>query len=180
VPEQVDQQAFFFIPSSLAEVLHSQAPSEAAIKGALRHAGYRATRSHCKPGSVKTEAPFSAIWEIMREWVRQKAPVKEGKVKEGMPGWKIMQAARAVPPPGQNGSKTTDESPNGDAETPEIVTEHAATTNGETAESVKAQDIKKLKVVFDEALGRDKPQKKKLVRYQVNPRENWGPMSRAR
>lgn len=176
-PEQVDQQPFFVIPSSLAKVLHCQAPSEAAIKGALRHAGYRATRSHCKPGSVKTEAPFSAIWEIMREWVRQKAPVKEGSVKEGMPGWKIMLAARA---PEQNGSNSADESPIGDAETPEIVTEHAPRTNGEAVEPVKAQDVKKMKVVFDEALGRDKPRGKKLVRYQVNPRENWGPMAKAR
>lgn len=94
IPEQIDEQPFFVIPSALSKVIHAQAPSEAAFKGALRHAGYRATRSHCKPGSIKTEAPWTAIWEIMREWVRQKSPIKEGKVKQNMPGWKILQATR--------------------------------------------------------------------------------------
>ncbi|KAK1819579.1 RNA methyltransferase tRNA(m5U54)methyltransferase [Friedmanniomyces endolithicus] len=93
-PETLDSHPFFFIPSALAKVLHCVAPGEAAIKGALRHAGYRATRSHCKPGSIKTDAPWSVIWEVMREWVRQKAPVKEGALREGSAGWWIMRKAR--------------------------------------------------------------------------------------
>ena len=36
-----------------------------------------------------------------------------------------------------------------------------------------------LKVVFDEALGR-REEGKKMVRYQINPRENWGPMVKAK
>jgi tRNA (guanine26-N2/guanine27-N2)-dimethyltransferase len=167
VPEQVDESPFFVIPSALSKVIHAQAPSEAAFKGALRHAGYRATRSHCKPGSIKTEAPWTAIWEIMREWVRQKSPIKEGKVKENMPGWKILQATREP-------EKDTEET----AESPEIVTEHAvdepaAAANKETG------DVKEMKVVFDEVLGKDR-KGKRLVRYQQNPRENWGPMARAK
>ena len=35
------------------------------------------------------------------------------------------------------------------------------------------------KVVFDEQLGKDHD-RKKYVRYQLAPRENWGPMSRAK
>jgi tRNA (guanine26-N2/guanine27-N2)-dimethyltransferase len=38
--------------------------------------------------------------------------------------------------------------------------------------------VSELKVVFDESLGRE-PARGKLVRYQINPRENWGPMNRA-
>ena len=37
----------------------------------------------------------------------------------------------------------------------------------------------KLKVVFDEKLGRE-PQRTRMVRYQPNPRPDWGPMNRAR
>ena len=37
----------------------------------------------------------------------------------------------------------------------------------------------KPEIVFDEALGKELDGKK-LVRYQLNPRENWGPMNRAR
>lgn len=167
IPEQVDESPFFVIPSALSKVIHAQAPSEAAFKGALRHAGYRATRSHCKPGSIKTEAPWTAIWEIMREWVRQKSPIKEGKVKENMPGWKILQATREP-------EKDSEES----AGSPEIVTEH---TLDEPAAAANKQsgDVKKMKVVFDEVLGKDR-KGKRLVRYQQNPRENWGPMARAK
>ncbi|KAK3113959.1 RNA methyltransferase tRNA(m5U54)methyltransferase [Teratosphaeriaceae sp. CCFEE 6253] len=160
-PEAVDLHPFFFIPSALAKVIHCIAPSEVAIKGALRHAGYRATRSHCKPGSIKTDAPWSAIWEIMREWIRQKQPTKEGSLKESNAGWKIMQAAR----------KPEDEG-NGAVE--------AAT--GETTAEVSSNGLanaRRITVVFDEVLGRDKPGKK-IVRYAPNPRDNWGPMTRAK
>lgn len=167
VPEQIDEMPFFVIPSALSKVIHAQAPSEAAFKGALRHAGYRATRSHCKPGSIKTEAPWTAIWEIMREWVRQKSPIKEGKVKENMPGWKILQAIREP-------EKEADE---GAAASPEIVTEH--TFDDSVVPASKAGDVKKMRVVFDEVLGKDR-KGKRLVRYQQNPRENWGPMARAK
>jgi tRNA (guanine26-N2/guanine27-N2)-dimethyltransferase len=171
LPEQLDDTPFFIIPSALSKVIHAQAPSEAAFKGALRHAGYKATRSHCKPGSIKTEAPWTAIWEIMREWVRQKCPIKEGSVTENMPGWKILQNARE--PEKDTGEKNGEET----AGSPEIVTEHSVDETAATAN--KTGDVKKMKVVFDEALGKDR-KGRKLVRYQQNPRENWGPMARAK
>ena len=171
LPEQIDDTPFFVIPSALAKVIHAQAPSEAAFKGALRHAGYKATRSHCKPGSIKTEAPWTAIWEIMREWVRQKCPIKEGSVKENMPGWKILQGIRE--PEKDAGEKDAE----GTVGSPQIVTEHPI--DEAAASANKAGDVKKMKVVFDEALGRER-KGKKLVRYQQNPRENWGPMARAK
>jgi tRNA (guanine26-N2/guanine27-N2)-dimethyltransferase len=37
----------------------------------------------------------------------------------------------------------------------------------------------KREIVFDESLGKERDAKK-LVRYQQNPRENWGPMNRAK
>ncbi|KAK0938104.1 RNA methyltransferase tRNA(m5U54)methyltransferase [Friedmanniomyces endolithicus] len=172
-PETIDSHPFFFIPSALAKVLHCVAPGEAAVKGALRHAGYRATRSHCKPGSIKTNAPWSVIWEVMREWVRQKAPVKEGALREGSAGWWIMRKAREIGETGGEGGGTAEGAVAG---TDEVGIESTGVTWAEEA----AKDTKLMKVIFDEALGRDKPGKKKLVRYQANPRENWGPMARAK
>jgi tRNA (guanine26-N2/guanine27-N2)-dimethyltransferase len=136
-PATVDEYPFFFIPSVLAKVIHCVTPHENAIRGALRHAGYRVTRSHTKAGSIKTDAPWSVIWEVMREWARQKAPIRDGAVREGTAGWRILGLD-------QNKEEKT-----------------------------------KGKIVFDEELGKEKD-KKKFVRYQLNPRENWGPMNRAR
>jgi tRNA (guanine26-N2/guanine27-N2)-dimethyltransferase len=152
-PAQVEHHPFYFMPSVLAKTLHCQAPSEAHLRGALRHAGYRATRSHAKAGSIRTDAPWGVLWEIMREWVRQKAPIKESSLKEGTPGWRILRLGQGAPgeksgpPPASEGS-------------------------GEAAE-------KQLNVVFDEELGREGVSKR-LKRYQHNPRPNWGPMARAK
>jgi tRNA (guanine26-N2/guanine27-N2)-dimethyltransferase len=130
-PAEIDLHPFFFIPHQISKVIHCQTPSEAALRGALLNLGYRVTRSHTKAGSIRTNAPWTVIWDIMRAWVKQKSPIREGAIKEGTAGWSILQKP--------------------------------ATIN----------------VVFDEELGRPKDNKK-LIRYQVNPRANWGPMARAK
>lgn len=88
------QHPFFFLPSALSRVLHCVSPSDAAVRGALMGLGYRTTRSHTKAGSICTDAPWSVIWEVMREWVRQKSPIKERALKEGTAGWAIMRKGR--------------------------------------------------------------------------------------
>lgn len=173
----VDRHPFYVVPSSLARVLRCQAPSANQVKGALRHAGYQAVRSHAKPGSIKTNAPWSAIWHIMREWVRQKAPIRDGALKEGMAGFRIMQAQKAdegdtstsnqpKPEPAQSSAEKTET--NGDSPSSRKLGER-----GGSAERLQPE------IVFDERLGRDK-EAKRLVRYQINPRANWGPMARAK
>lgn len=145
-PATVDHFPFFFIPSVLSKVIHCVTPHEHALRGAIRHLGYRVTRSHTKAGSIKTDAPWSVIWQIMREWARQKAPIREGAIREGTAGWTIMKMGTTTDANGKKGDDT---------------------------------DLAEREVVFDEALGKEKD-KKKLVRFQRNPRENWGPMNRAR
>ncbi|GAB7364540.1 hypothetical protein MBLNU230_g5347t1 [Neophaeotheca triangularis] len=208
--EAGDPHPFFFFPSLLSGIIHCIAPPEAAIKGALRHLGYVATRSHAKPGSIKTNAPWNIIWEIMREWARQRKPIKPGSLKEGSVGERIMRKARMVEPRAEvDGGETATTSSEAmgteavggqeDAETPEIVIEKAAqvqdlalSSEGKVLSPPQPPpantDPSSLTVVFDEVLGKDenvgkgkgKGKAKKLVRYQQNPRENWGPMSRAK
>jgi len=150
-PAVIDMYPFFFIPSVLAKVLHVITPHENALRGALRTLGYRVTRSHTKPGSIKTDAPWDVIWEMMRQWSKQKAPARDGAIKPGTAGWNIMGM--------------------------EISSEEQSVKKSEgLGDALK--DVKKPEIVFDEKLGRDLDSKK-LVRYQINPRENWGPMNRA-
>jgi tRNA (guanine26-N2/guanine27-N2)-dimethyltransferase len=87
----------------------------------------------------------------MREWVKQKQPVKDGAIRENTAGYRIMGLDQAKK--------------NGDANSKQ---------NGDDVHTEKP----KPKVVFDEKLGKD--QKRDIVRYQLNPRENWGPMNRAK
>lgn len=151
---EIEPYPFFFLPSQLARTVHCATPGEDALRGAIRGLGYRVTRSHCKPGSIKTDAPWSVLWEIIREWTRQKAPIKEANIKPGTPGFRIL------------GLKAQDQATEPKEDRAKVEVE-------------KKEEEATKEVVFDEGLGREK-NKEKLIRYQMNPRENWGPMNRAK
>lgn len=176
--EALDHHPFFFIPSALCKVIKATAPPEILIKGALKNAGYVVTRSHCKPGSMKTDAPWTVVWEVMREWVRQRSPVKESSIREGTPGWTILQTMRKSDH--EEGDLADRSREKGEVNGTAQNSESAAEGKGDSTSTKDGPtEPKRLKVVFDAELGKDKPGKR-LVRYQQNPRENWGPMAKAR
>ncbi|KIW19808.1 N2,N2-dimethylguanosine tRNA methyltransferase [Exophiala spinifera] len=233
-PQVIDAAPFFVIPTNLAKVMHSTTPSESMVRGAIISTGYRVTRSHCKPGSIKTNAPWSVLWEIMREFTRTMAQIRDGAVKRGSPGWTLLAKVRGSERALVSGLATVAKDQLARCESKEdmktilhgmlkrlevedfaaapaaaaaedggpvenrgvdTTTETAETSDtgegqGQPRQQAQAQqaqlsksppaavDPTKLKIVFDEKLGRDKP-RGRLVRYQMNPRENWGPMSRA-
>lgn len=206
---------FFINLSTLAKVLHCVAPSDAAFRGALMHLGYKVSRSHTKPGSISTNAPWGVIWEVMREWVRQKAPIQEGALKPDTAGHKIMQNDRSrlsakspieMLQPQSSLSALKDHllaildtstdiasakhSLNtylSEQLSPSTATTTTTTTTTPPTPTPEAPDPEhppsipthSLTITFDETLGRDQPGKR-LVRYQMNPRPDWGPMHRAR
>jgi tRNA (guanine26-N2/guanine27-N2)-dimethyltransferase len=233
-PKTIDASPFFIMPTQLAKVIHCATPSEDMMRSALLGLGYRVSRSHCKAGSIKTNAPWSVLWEIIREFMRTKAPIKEGAVKKGSPGWNILARVRGtdraqvaelkditkdqllrcetkddlktvlqsmlwrLENEKQQSSKSetqgSEESGPQPAQTlqgegkGEGKGQGQGTTNGDKPETESTQPRRspspsalvpsKLNIVFDEKLGKEKP-RARLVRYQMNPRENWGPMSRA-
>lgn len=209
---------FYFNLSGLSRVLHCVTVPLDEFRGALHHLGYRSTRSHTKPNSIRTDAPWSVIWEVMREWVRQHSPIKEESLKIGTPGAALMAKSR------DNLRKVNDgdpwlsllktelltaigsgrdvsdlvtkveaalyrsgsrQTPNARPEKPEPDAEEKQPADSEkqTTESTSGPaHPSTLEVVFDGALGREASaahSKKRLVRYQMNPRTNWGPMNRA-
>ncbi|KAL2863104.1 tRNA (guanine26-N2)-dimethyltransferase [Aspergillus lucknowensis] len=207
---------FYFTLSSISKVLHTTTVPYEAFRGALRGLGYKCTRSHTKPNTVRTDAPWAVTWEIMREWVRQKAPpLRAGSLNPGAAGAAIMAKSR---------DRKTDDSKlsllrkelisaaEASKDLPDLVTRAEAALyrsgfqhtlsllnkdaseperNGksEAQPQIKAwgspplhrnaTPYSELEVVFDELLGRESRPRKRLVRYQVNPRANWGPLSRA-
>ncbi|KAL8698919.1 MAG: hypothetical protein Q9201_006303 [Fulgogasparrea decipioides] len=195
-PSYRDPYPFFINPSVLARTIHTSVPSEAAFRGALINLGYRTARSHTEAGSIRTDAPWHVIWEIMREWARQKHPIKEGALKEGMAGWEIMRKGRSrrqladakdelktvldkaddlaglregVEATLYRIIKKSGTAPAADAEDQNGVSTHESETG----------QRRELKIVFDEGLGKEAVGKK-LLRYQMNPRPDWGPMSKAK
>ncbi len=169
-PSTIDHHPFYFVPSSLARVLHCVAPSDAQMRGALRHAGFRATRSHAKPGTIKTDAPGSFLWKVMAEWVRQHSPIREGSLKDGMAGWQILTRLGYMGKAAETENNPIEVQKAGNREGGE--SSHSA---GKEESKLPAQN----QVVFDEKVGQDR-QSKRIVRYQINPHANWGPMNRAK
>ena len=199
-PATRDNHPFFFTPSTLAKVLHCHCPPDAALRGALMHLGYRVTRSHTKPGSLRTDAPWSVLWEIMREWVRQRSPIKAESLKKGTAGWGIMKGA-LVDPDVKAAKAELRAALDKAMDLPTMKTEIEAALyrasnirndakNEATSEPNQSSEGEspdqthlvihpsKLNISFDERLGRE-PVTKKIVRYQINPRPDWGPMNRA-
>lgn len=54
------------------------------FRSALLHAGYRVSYSHACKTSVKTDAPVSVLWDILRCYAKEK-PVKEERFIDGTP-----------------------------------------------------------------------------------------------
>ncbi|KPM35077.1 tRNA (guanine(26)-N(2))-dimethyltransferase [Neonectria ditissima] len=185
----VDHYPFFVIPSKLANVVSCSTPSEDMFRGALMHLGYRTTRSHCRPGSIKTDAPWSTIWWVMTEWIRQKSPIKEANIKKLSAAWKILKDAglvgREEKEPEEVPSKVEGTEMEGVEQ--QQVSSEAATSN-DAAVVPSANDDAPLSesnlrktLVFNDALARlaRRHGEQKYVRYQMNPRENWGPLTKA-
>lgn len=173
---EIEPYPFFFSPTNLSRVVHCATPSENAMRGALRGLGYRVTRSHCKPGSIKTDAPWDVLWQIMREHIRQKAPIKESSVQLGSPGFQILKMHTGAHSVEGNTGEGVDTK---EKDVGACMAEGLDAKETDQKLEDKTPESKIAEIVFDEALGREQ-NKEKLVRYQMNPRENWGPMNRAR
>jgi tRNA (guanine26-N2/guanine27-N2)-dimethyltransferase len=78
----------------LSRVLRSNTIPMNTFRAALHSLGYRSTRSHTKADSVRTDAPWPVIWEVMREWIRQKRPLNKNQLQSNSPGAAIMRKAR--------------------------------------------------------------------------------------
>ena len=128
---------FFVIPTNLARTLHAQAPSDNQFRGALRHLGYHCTASHCKAGSIITDAPWEVIWEVMREWAR-KTKARVNKLTAGTAGAEIWRRG-AVSSADEN---TTEEQRQGALENISILHQKKTELKGIVARAPDADSLR--------------------------------------
>lgn len=187
----VDPCPFFIIPGKVAGVLSCAAPGDDMFRGALKHLGYQVTRSHCRPGSIKTDASWQTLWWVIAEYIRQKAPVKTSKFKPTMAAYKILKdhgilgqgdeehasTCRSVDSTVDGALNAACESGSDKNEAPQ-----GAKSKGAGVEAPLGEAELRKTLVFDEELARLGRQRggQRVVRYQMNPHAHWGPMSRAR
>ena len=87
--ELLDVPLYLELPS-ICKVVRVTVPKHEIFKSALLNAGYRVSGSHASKTAIKTDAPWSFIWDIVRRWFQDHP---NPKLKEETSGWKIIQRA---------------------------------------------------------------------------------------
>mmetsp|Transcript_11513 Transcript_11513/g.46562 ORF Transcript_11513/g.46562 Transcript_11513/m.46562 type:complete len:388 (-) Transcript_11513:36-1199(-) len=72
--DELHDVPFLYDVPHLATVLRVQTPPKRKLEAALRAAGFRFSESHTSPSAFKTDAPASAVWDVMRCWARLHPP----------------------------------------------------------------------------------------------------------
>ncbi|SPT16326.1 unnamed protein product [Triticum aestivum] len=87
VSEELPNAPLFVSLHSICATLKCTNPTMVMFHSAIRNAGYQISGSHADPLALKTDAPMSVIWDIMRCWVKLH-PVKSQP--ENLPGSRIL------------------------------------------------------------------------------------------
>ncbi|BFZ56399.1 RNA methyltransferase tRNA(m5U54)methyltransferase [Savitreella phatthalungensis] len=74
----------------LAKTFHTQQPPFKQFLSAFLNANHKVSGSHTKPAALKTTAPSSFIWDVMRAWIARHAPVKKSALSPTNAGWNIL------------------------------------------------------------------------------------------
>uniref|UniRef100_A0A6I8PK78 tRNA (guanine(26)-N(2))-dimethyltransferase n=1 Tax=Ornithorhynchus anatinus TaxID=9258 RepID=A0A6I8PK78_ORNAN len=89
VSEELSDVPLYYTLTQLSSTLHCSTPSLLQFRSAVLHAGYRVSLSHARKDAVKTDAPPSALWDIMRCWEKAN-PVKRERLSETSPAFRIL------------------------------------------------------------------------------------------
>ncbi|AOA62703.1 tRNA methyltransferase [Komagataella phaffii] len=81
---------FYFKPGSLSSVIKCPAPPINELVSALGNLGYMASLTHAMPSAIKTNAPWEAIWYIMKTWLNHRKEESGKNLSETSPGYAII------------------------------------------------------------------------------------------
>lgn len=85
--EELDAPLYYKM-QDLASTLGCSCPPIKEFKGALVNAGYEVSGYHKEPQAIKTTAPNSVVWDIMRSWYKKHPP--KNLPKEGSPAARLL------------------------------------------------------------------------------------------
>ncbi|XP_007469141.1 PREDICTED: tRNA (guanine(26)-N(2))-dimethyltransferase isoform X3 [Lipotes vexillifer] len=89
VAEELLDVPLYYTLDQLSSTIHCSTPGLLQLRSALLHAGFRVSLSHACKNAVKTDAPSSALWDIMRCWEKE-CPVKRERLSETSPAFRIL------------------------------------------------------------------------------------------
>ncbi|CAM9886727.1 unnamed protein product, partial [Discosporangium mesarthrocarpum] len=62
---------FYHLKGVFAALGLTRSPRQAQVETALRRLGYKVSGMHREPRAIKTDAPDSVMWDVLRCWVRE-------------------------------------------------------------------------------------------------------------
>ncbi|XP_053232373.1 tRNA (guanine(26)-N(2))-dimethyltransferase [Podarcis raffonei] len=89
VMEELSDVPLYYTLDHLSKTVRCSSPSLLQFRSALLHAGYRVSLSHACKNAIKTDAPPSVLWDIMRCWEKLN-PVKRERLSESSPAAHIL------------------------------------------------------------------------------------------
>lgn len=95
VEEELDDIPLYYSLEKLCSVVKLPTMPILEFRSVLLFAGYRVSFSHAYRTSIKTDAPTSVLWDILRCW-NKKYPVKESRLIQGTPLCTILSAPCSV------------------------------------------------------------------------------------
>lgn len=78
VSEELNDAPLYYLLGDLCHTLSCTMPASNIFRAALTNAGYRCSGQHKEPMAIKTDAPPSVVWDIMRAWIKMH-PVSDKK-----------------------------------------------------------------------------------------------------
>lgn len=89
ISEELENCPLYYHLPKLFSIVHtSQSPGMLKFRSALLNTGYKVSFSHACRDSLKTDAPSSVIWDIVRSWIKLH-PIKRDLI--GTPGGIILE-----------------------------------------------------------------------------------------
>ncbi|CAI4222927.1 unnamed protein product [Auanema sp. JU1783] len=89
VCDELDEP-LYYEHDQLANVVKCCVPKAINVRSAILNAGYQVSGSHCNPRALKTTAPPSFLWDIIRT-VAVEGNVNNNKLDEKAPGRRILE-----------------------------------------------------------------------------------------
>jgi len=157
--EELSDAPLYYLLPNLCNTLGCSSTPINAVKSAIITAGYRVSGYHKDPNAIKTDAPNSVLWDIMRAWCKENPPNPLSKKKQNF------KNKRRKNDKGSTSEEATEERDNG--------TEKVRLSPGEKILAVEPS-IKVDFTILDEVKN-----KITALRFPMNPEAGWGPKKAA-
>lgn len=160
---EIPDAPFFFTPAKLSGLFKCTSPSLVTVGSAILNSGFQLSRSHCQPGSIKTDAPRRFIYDLMKKWIESLAKKNSSSA--------VQNEAPVVDP-----KSAADQPPEKECKPDE--TSHNPCRNPTSVLLSKPSKFE-INLDYNRQVEKALMTNLKIVRYQSNPLPNWGPKSRA-